>query len=236
MVAFLVAGFQISQRRACGLVKLNRATYYYQSHARDHAALRVRLRDLASVHVRFGYRRFYVLLCREGWVVNHKLVYRLFQEEGLFVRTKKRKKLASAPRSNRVEAVRPHQYWSMDFVHDQLADGRRIRCLTIVDHFRRVSPTLEVDRSLTGERVVQVLERRAATQGLPEVLFLDKGTEYTSKAVDTWAYRQGVKLDFSRPGKPTDNAYIESFNGRFRDECLNVYWFGSEVRRQIEQW
>lgn len=230
--------FQISQRRACGLTKMNRVTYYYQSQSQDQAALRIRLRDLASVYVRYGYRRLHVLLRREGWLVNHKRVYRLYQEEGLRVRTKKRKKLATAPRGPRAVAERPRQHWSMDFVHDQLVDGRRFRCLMIVDHFSRVSPAIKVERSITGADVVELLQVLAPTAGLPEVLFLDNGTEFTSKAMEHWAYRQKIKLDYSRPGKPTDNAYIESFNGRLRDECLNLHWFESmnEALTLIEQW
>ena len=217
---------------------MNRATYYYKSRRSDDAALRIRLRDLAQVHVRFGYRRLHVLLRREGWGVNHKLVYRLYHEEGLYLRTKRRKKRASALRVVRPGPTAPNQHWSMDFMHDQLANGRRFRILTIVDHFSRVSPAIEVARSLTGERVVQVLERLALRRGLPEVIFLDNGPEFTSKAMDQWAYANGVKLDFSRPGTPTDNAYIESFNGRLRDECLNQHWFVSmeEAGLLIESW
>ena len=193
---------------------------------------------LASVHVRYGYRRLHALLRREGWQVNHKLVQRLYREEGLQVRTKSRKKQVSRPRSVRPEPTYPNQHWSMDFMHDQLADGRRFRCLTLVDHFSRVSPALEAGQSLTGRRVVSVLERLAASHGLPEVIFVDNGTEFTSKAVDRWAYEYGVKLDFSRPGKPTDNAYIESFNGRLREECLNQHWFTSlaDAKQIIEGW
>ena len=200
--------------------------------------MRIRLRDLASVHVRYGYRRLHALLRREGWQVNHKLVQRLYREEGLQVRTKSRKKQTSRPRVVRPQPVYPNQQWSMDFVHDQLADGRRFRCLTLVDHFSRVSPAIEVGQSLTGHRVVAVLERLVTSCGLPEAIFVDNGTEFTSKAVDRWAYENGVKLDFSRPGKPTDNAYIESFNGRLREECLNQHWFTSleDAKQIIERW
>jgi putative transposase len=201
------------------------------------------MRDLAGVHVRYKayasqYRRLHVLLRREGWVVNHKLVYRIYHEENLQVRTKTRKKQVSRPRVKRTRPTAPNQHWSMDFVHDQLADGRRFRCLTLVDHFSRESPAIEVGQSLTGQRVVSVLQRLAVTCGLPEVIFVDNGTEFTSKAVDRWAYENGVKLEFSRPGKPTDNAFIESFNGRLREECLNQHWFASldEAKQIIEEW
>ena len=238
MVDFLHVGFKVARRRACKLVGLNRSTYYYESQARGHEALRIRMRDLAGVHVRYGYRRLHALLRREGWQVNHKLVQRLYREEGLQVRTKSRKKQTSRPRTVRPVPTQANQHWSMDFVHDQLADGRRFRCLTLVDHFSRVSPAIEVGRSLTGERVVAVLKRLATSCGLPNVIFTGNGTEFTSKAVDYWAYENGVKLDFSRPGKPTDNAYIESPGGRFREECLNQHWFTSlgDAEQIIERW
>ena len=239
-----MVGFKTSCHRACELIGLNRSTYYYESQANDHAALRIRLRDLAGVHVRYGYRRLHALLRREGWPINHKLVQRLYREEGLQVRTKKRKKVVSRPRAERSEAPASMQHWSMDFMQDQFADRRRFRVLTLVDHVSRVSPAIEVGRSLTGQDVVRVLRRLAKQVGLSEVIFVDNGTEFTSKAVDQWAYENGVKLDFSRPGTPTDNAFIESFNGRFhsaesrRKECLNQHWFVSldDARKTIEGW
>ncbi len=191
-MGFLHVGFEVGRHRACKLIGLSRSTYYYESQARSRDALRIRLRDLASVHVRYGYRRLHVLLRREGWQVNHKLVQRLYHEEGLQVRTKSRKKQVSRPRVVRPKADHPNHYWSMDFVHDQLADGRRFRCLTLVDHFSRVSPAIEVDQSLTGHRVVAMLDRLAASHRLPEVIFVDNGTEFTSKAVDRWAYENGA--------------------------------------------
>jgi putative transposase len=189
--------------------------------------------------VRYGYRRLHVLLRREGWRVNHKRIYRLYREEGLGIRVKRRKKLASVPRLlPPPPARRPQERWSLDFLSDNLAAGRRFRVLTIVDTVSRVSPAIEVGVSLTGERVVAVLERLRRTMGRPERIAIDNGPEFISKALDTWAYRNGVQLEFSRPGKPTDNAFVESFNGRFRDECLNQHWFTSleEVRQTVEAW
>ena len=198
----------------------------------------MRLRELAAVRVSYGYRRLYVLLRREGWRVNHKLVYRIYKEEGLEVRTKKRRKRVSALRVVLPAATGPNERWSMDFVSDSLHDGRRFRVLTLVDHFSRVSPAIEVGSSITGKRVVEVLERLANEYGLPRVITTDNGTEFTSRAVDEWAHRNNVKLDFIRPGKPIENAYIESFNGRLRQECLNQIWFSSleDAKIKIEAW
>lgn len=198
----------------------------------------MRIRDLASVRVRYGYRRLHVLLRREGWLVNHKRVYRLYKQEGLSLRLKSKKKRVSAVRVPLPQPSAALESWSMDFMSDSLVDGRKFRVLTIVDNFSRVSPALEVDFSLTGERVVEVLERLAKTSGLPKSIRVDNGTEFASKTVDEWAYKNGVKLEFSRPGKPTDNGYIESFNGKLRGECLNQNWFESieEARSKIEQW
>jgi len=235
---FFRAGFRVSERRACRVVGAPRSTCRYRSAARDQTALRVRLRDLAASRVRYGYRRLHVLLRREGWVVNHKRVYRLYREEGLALRVKRRRKRVSAPRMLLPPAKRPQERWSIDFLTDSLADGRRFRVLTIVDNVSRVSPAIAVGVSLTGERVVALLERLKGTVGQPERIAVDNGPEFVSKALDAWAYRNGVQLEFSRPGKPTDNAFAESFNGHFRAECLDCHWFASleEARQTIEAW
>jgi len=180
----------------------------------------------------------HVLLRRDGWRVNHKLVYRIYKEEGLEVRTKKRRKRVSALRVVLPAATHPNERWSMDFVSDSLHDGRRFRVLTIVDHFTRESPAIEVGSSLSGKRVVEVLDRLARTHGLPQVITTDNGTEFTSRAVDEWAHRNGVKMDYIRPGKPVENAYIESFNGRLRRECLEESWLLSieDAKIRIEEW
>jgi putative transposase len=231
-------GFVVSERRACRVIGCHRKTYRYKSRAKDQTALRMRLRELANVRVRYGYRRLHVLLQREGWRVNHKRVYRLYRLEGLSVRTKVRKKRASALRPLLPAAQAPNEQWSMDFMSDSLASGQRFRLLTLVDNMSRESPAIEVDRSLTGARVVAVLERLAAQQGLPQVLQVDNGPEFTSQALDAWAHRRGVKLAFSRPGRPTDNPFIEAFNGRVREECLDQQWFYSldEARECLEEW
>jgi putative transposase len=237
-VQFFRVGFQVSERRACQVAGVSRSTWRYRSQAQDQTALRVRLRDLAAARVRYGYRRLHVLLRREGWRINHKRVYRLYREEGLGIRVKRKTKRVCLPRGTPPPAQRPLERWSMDFLTDALADGRRFRVLTLVDNVSRVSPAIGVDFSLPGDRVVGILEQLQPTYGVPERIAIDNGPEFVSKVLDAWAYRQGVQLEFSRLGKPTDNAFAESFNARFRDECLNQHWFASleEARQTIEAW
>jgi putative transposase len=237
VVRYFRTGFRASERHACRVAMVPRSSCRYRSVAADQMAL-LRLRDLAAARVRYGYRRLHDLLRREGWRVNHKRVYRLYREEGLGIRVKRRKKLASAPRVAPLPATQPFERWSLDFLSDGLATGRRFRILTIVDNVSRVSPAIEVGVSLTGKGVVAVLERLKWTVGRPKRIAIDNGPEFISKALDAWAYQNGVQLEFSRPGKPTDNAFAESFNGRFRDECLNQHWFTSteEVRQTVEAW
>jgi putative transposase len=241
LVDFVRVGFAVSERCACRVIGCHRKTYRYRSRAKDQTALRMRLRELASVRVRYGYRRLHVLLRREGWHVNHQRIYRLYRLyrlEGLCVRATVRKKRASALRPLLPVAQAPNEQWSMDFMRDSLANGQHFRLLTIVDNMSRESPAIEVDRSLTGQRVVAVLERAAARSGLPKILQVDNGPEFTSQALDAWAHRHGVKLAFSRPGTPTDNPFIEAFNGRVRQECLDLQWFYSleEARNCLEEW
>ncbi len=239
MVEYLQACYSVSIRRACQVVELGRSTNYYTSRADPQTALRVRLRDLAEARVQYGYRRLHVLLRREGWHVNAKRVYRLYDQEGLALRTKKPKRRRSAvARVAQPEPVRRNQVWSMDFVSDELGWGHRFRVLTLVDHFTRESPALEIGVGMSGRRVAEVLTRLGVTHGLPEVIQVDNGPELTSKALDQWAYENGVRLDFIRPGRPVENAFIESFNASLRRECLNVHWFETleEARLKIEQW
>ena len=238
VVRFFRTGFRVSERRACRLANVARSSYRYHSVATDQTVLRLRLRDLAAARVRYGYRRLHVLLRREGWRVNHTRVYRLYREDGLGIRVKRRKTLASASRVLPPRPTRPLERWSLDFLTDSLVDGRRFRVLTRVDTVSRVSPAMAVGTSLTGERVVAVLERLQRTTGTPERIAMDNGPEFISKALDAWAYRNGVQLEFSRPGKPMDNAFAESFNGHLRAECLDCHWFVElpEARHTIEAW
>jgi putative transposase len=217
---------------------LERSSYYYVSCREDDVALRMRLKELAAVRVRFGYRRLHTLLRRQGWRVNHKKVYRIYLEESLVVRTKRRRKMASRARVPLKAAGRPNEQWSMDFIMDRLEDGRLFRILSVVDNFSRECVVLEPDRSLTGEKVACCLDRAARLRGYPRSIRVDNGTEFYSRAMDQWAYRHGVQLEFIRPGKPTENGYIESFHGRLRDECLNVQLFYSvqDAYEKLEAW
>jgi len=235
---FLCTGFKIPQRRVCCVLNFARSSYYYRSHRDPQTELRVRLKDLAGARVRYGYRRLHVLLMREGWRINHKRVYRIYKQEGLSLRLKTKKKRVSEPRVPLPAPSAPNECWSMDFVADRLSDGRAFRLLTLVDNFSRISPAIEVDFSLTGKRVVEVLEQMKLRHGLPKTIKVDQGSEFISKVMDEWAHRHQVKLEFSRPGKPTDNAFIESFNGRLRQECLNQNWFITldDAKQIIEAW
>jgi putative transposase len=228
----------LSERRACGLVGIRRSSCRYAGRRAEMGGLRGRLRELAQERRRFGYRRLTVLLRREGWAVNHKRVYRLYREEGLGVGRRKRKRIGAVERPALTIPVRANERGSMDFISDALSEGRKFRSLNIVDDFNRECLASEVDTSITGARVVRVMERLREQRGLPQVLVTDNGPEFAGRALDVWAYEHGVKLHFIEPGKPVQNAFIESFNGKMRDECLNEHWFLSlgEARETIEGW
>jgi putative transposase len=230
--------FGVGAKRACGLIQLARSSYYYRGHPRDNRALTQRLKELAAVRVRYGYRRLTILLQREGWSVNAKRVYRIYREENLAVRTKSRKKRASHACVPLTIATRQNQRWSMDFMMDRFADRRPFRILTIVDQFSRECPLLESRRTFRGEDVVDCLERLKMFRGLPDSITVDNGTEFCIRAVDAWAYQRDMKLDFIRPGKPVENAFIESFNGKLKDECLNteIFFTIDAARQKLEQW
>ncbi len=232
--------YQVSERRACHALGFPRSSHRYKSIADRQDFLRIRLRDLAATRVNYGYRRLHILLRRESWQINPKRVYRLYTEEGLTMRRKRprRRFVSSTVRQNRPAVKSADECWSMDFVADQLVDGRRLRVLTIVDNFTRESLGLYAAQNIKGDDVVEVLEDIVAHRGKPARIQVDNGSEFTSRSMDLWAYLNTVKLDFSRPGKPTDNAFIESFNGKFRAECLNENWFLSlaDARDKIEQW
>jgi len=222
----------------CGLLELGRSSFYYKGKPRDEDALRLRMNELAAKRVRFGYRRIHVLLCRDGWEINHKRVYRIYSEEGLAVRTKQRKKLANRPRVPLKASIQPNEQWSMDFVMDRTEDGRHFRVLTVVDNFTRECLALYADRSITGEKVAACLNGVARERGYPQSIRVDNGTEFYSRAMDAWAYVHKVALEFIRPGKPVENGYIESFNGKLRDECLNVELFFNiqDAREKLNTW
>jgi len=234
----LVQEYQLSQRRACSLTGIPTCSLRYQSRRQDDMPVRGRLKELAQERPRFGYRRLGVLLRREGHPVNLKRVLRLYREEGLKLRTKKRKRIASAQRVRPEATTAINQMWSMDFVSDTLSCGRRFRGLNIIDCHSREALCSEVDTSLPGQRVVRALQCLGETRGLPETIQVDNGPEFTGRALDEWAFQNRVKLHFIEPGKPVQNAIIESFNGKMRDECLNQEWFMSlqQARTSIELW
>ncbi|MCO4859206.1 IS3 family transposase [Herbaspirillum sp. WGmk3] len=231
--------YQASLTQTCALFKMSRSLYAYQSKARDATPLVMRIKEITATRVHYGYRRVHVMLKREGWPDNHKRVYRLYQAEGLSLRLKRPKRNKSARlRQPKQIATAINQIWSMDFVADALFDGRRLRALTVVDNYTRESLAIDVGQNLKGDDVVNTLNRIATYRGLPTTIKVDNGSEFISKVMDRWAYERGVELDFSRPGKPTDNAKVESFNGRFRQECLNAHWFLSldDAKTKIEEW
>jgi putative transposase len=230
--------YRRSERRACQLAGMSRSSCRYQPQRRDEEALRERLKELAGERRRFGYRRLGVLLRREGWGVNHKRVYRLYRQDRLQVGKRLRKRTAGVERVPLALPRGPNERWSMDFMTDSLATGRRFRTLNVVDDYTRECVRIEVDTSLGGERVARVLEELRERRGGPQVIVVDHGPEFTSQVMDRWAYERRVKLHFIEAGKPEQNAYVESFNGKFRDECLNENWFMSleEARVKIETW
>ena len=239
MVDHTRATWRVSIRRACRALPVERSTYHYRSRRAGQAQLSERIKEIAAIRVRYGYRRIHVLLRREGWRVNVKRVCRLYREMGLQLRNKTPKRRVKAKlREDRRPAMRTNEIWAMDFVHDQLATGTKLRVLTIVDTFSRFSPAIEPRFNFRGADVVEVLERVGREVGFPAAIQVDQGSEFVSRDLDLWAYQRGVTLDFSRPGKPTDNAFIESFNGKFRTECLNAHWFMSldDARRKCEAW
>jgi len=223
----LIDNYRVSVKRACRVVFYSPSHWYYKPHKREDTAVRSRIKEIAATRVRYGFKRIFTLLRREGWDDNHKRVYRLYREEGLNLRNKRpRRSKAAAHRMERPVLNGLYECFSMDFVADQLFDGRKFRALTLVDNYSRECMDIEVGKSLKGCDVVFVLERLKDQKGIvPRRIQVDNGSEFVSKDLDKWAYENNVILDFSRPGKPTDNPFIESFNGSFRDECLNVNWF-----------
>jgi putative transposase len=237
-VACVQERFGFSQRRACRLVGTARSTVRYSGRRRDDVVLRDRLRELAAQRPRFGYRRLHVLLRREEICVNHKRIERLYREEGLAVRRRRRKSLTRVLRGRPLAPERANEQWAMDFLHDTIASGRTIRLLSIIDVYTREALALEVDTSLPGSRVVRVLNRLACERPLPTQFVLDNGPELISRVLEEWAHQRKVILHFIDPGKPMQNAHCESFHGRLRDECLNEHWFLglADARRIVENW
>lgn len=229
----------ISERRACRLVGLSRSTLRYEpQQTEENAQLSARIVTLAQERRRFGYRRIHALLRRDGVQINHKRVYRLYRDANLAVRRRKRRKGVAVPRQPLSLPMRRNEVWSMDFVMDALANGRRIKTLAIVDDCTKEVIDLVTDFGISGQYVTRILDRAARFRGYPKAIRTDQGPEFTGRALDQWAYEHGVQLKLIQPGKPTQNAYIESFNGKFRDECLNEHWFLSlaHARAVIQTW
>ena len=227
--------WKISIRRACRVLR----TDHYKCRRGDQAALSKRVQEIAQTRVRYGYRRIHVLLRREGWQVNAKRVYRLYREQGLQLRNKVPKRRVKAKlREDRRAAVRANETWAMDFVHDQLATGRKLRVLTVIDTYTRYAPAIVPRFSFKASDVIAVLDGVCSELGYPATIRVDQGSEFVSRDLDLWAHLHDVELDFSRPGKPTDNAFIESLNGKFRAECLDAHWFMSleDARGKMEDW
>ena len=239
VVRHLQDAYAIGERRACSATGFRRSSQRYRSRRDPQVELRMRLRDLAAARVRYGYRRLHVLLRREGWPVNHKRTYRLYCDEGLSIRPKvPRRKRAWRYRVGRPRAMAPNDVWSMDFVSDALFDGRPIRILAVIDAHTREALSIAPRVSFRAFDVVQELDGLARQRGRPKTLKVDNGPEFAGRLLDQWAYLNGVEIDFSRPGKPTDNAHIEAFNSRLRAECLNASWFLSlaDARERLEAW
>ena len=223
----------VSQRRACQVLDVDRSSVRYRSRRPDDAPIRARLREIAAVRRRFGYRRLHVLLQREGLLLNHKKLRRLYAEERLQVRRRGGRKRALGTRAPLALPQRPNQRWSLDFLHDQLSDGRRFRILAVVDDFTRECLALVADTSLSGLRVGRELDAIIAQRGKPTVCVSDNGTELTSMAILRWCQDTGVEWHYIAPGKPQQNAFIESFNGRLRDELLNETLFHSLAHARV---
>lgn len=239
-VGWAQRAYRVSERRAVGVFGVARSSVRYLSRRAPREPLRCRIREIAGARVSFGYRQIHTLLRREGWPVNHKLIYRLYREEGLTLRRKRPKRRRSAAhREQRNPTTGPNQRWAMDFVHDTLSGGQTIRVLAVIDVHTRECLVLRAARGFKGEDVAAALsEAGARTSALPDLISVDNGTEFTSKSLDHWAYWNRVQLDFSRPGKPTDNAHAEAFNSVLRRECLSQHWFIDleDAQNVLDRW
>jgi putative transposase len=242
LVGHLQERYRVSMRRACMAMRFCRSSVYYRGkRVVLDETLRTRITEIASTRIRYGYRRIHVLLRREGWTVNVKRVHRLYRQEGLSLRAKAPKRRRSAQqRQPRALALRANQVWTMDFMHDRLAGDRgyNVRVLTVVDEFTRECLALEVAPSYRASDVIGVLTQLVKQRGAPQAIRCDNGAEFTATAFDQWAYWNQITIEFSRPGKPTDNAFIESFNGSVRKELLNASWFDTldDARRALRAW
>ena len=241
VVTHLLAAFaadNVSARHACRLVGLSRSRWHHRAQRADDSVVRERLKTLAAERPQWGYQQLHVLLRREGQLVNHKKILRIYREEGLAMERRRKKKRAAVPRVPLPAPAGRSERWSMDFVSDRLADGRPFRCFTLVDDFTRECGAIEVSQSFPAWRVVHILDRLISERGRPRSIVCDNGPEFAGRVLDAWAHAHGIALQFIRPGKPVENAYIESFNGKLRAECLNAHWFPTldHARVTIETW
>ena len=228
----------LSERRALAVVCMSASALRYEPQPDRNIELRERILELADRHKRYGVGMIYLKLRQEGRLVNYKRVERLYQDAKLQVRRRKRKKVAMGDRQPLLRPIKANEVWSMDFVFDRTAEGRAIKCLTIVDDATHEAVAIEVERAISGHMLTRILDRLALSRGLPKVIRTDNGKEFCGKAMVIWAHERGVQLRLIQPGKPNQNAYVESFNGRLRDECLNEHWFTSllHARTEIERW
>jgi len=238
MVNDLKEHFGRTEQHACDLAGISRSCYRYRPRPPTDNELRQRLKELAEQKKRYGARRLHVLVKKEGLVINHKRTERIYREEHLALRRKSRKKLPSGVRVPLPQPTLPNEQWSIDFIHDMTATSRRFRCLTVLDLFTRECLSIRVDTSISGKAVIDTLQRQLELRGKPQTIVLDNGPEFTSGVFQSWAEGKAIHPAYIRPGKPMDNAFIESFQGKFRDECLNQHWFKNlpEARQIIEQW
>ncbi len=233
----LQARYGASEWQVCFALRVSHSSYRYRSVAADDSALRLRIREIAETRVHYGYRRGHVMLRREGWRDNHKRIYRLYSEQGLSLRLKRPRRNKSVQRIQpQHQGLYPNHVWGMDFVSDALFDGFRLRLLTVIDLYTRECLGICVGQNLRSTEVAEMLNSIALRRPLPQLLKTDNGSEFAGKMLDTWVYERGIRIDFSQPGTPTDNATVESFNGRLRQECLNENWFMSleDARCKIE--
>ena len=233
VASHMITGYQLSERTACQLAGISRTGYRYEAKSNDDQALRTRLKQLASEQSAYGYLLLHGILKAEGLVINKKRTYRLYTEEKLQIRTKKRKKI-QRPRQPMEVPFQANQRWSMDFVSDQLSHGRRFRVLNVVDDYSREMIGQLVSVSISGQQVARFLSQLIEQRGKPNRIICDNGTEFTSKAMFFWSKESNVALGFIQPGKPTQNAFVESLNGKFRNECLNQHWFRTLDEARVE--
>lgn len=230
--------FKRSERSVCRAIGLARSTCRYASTKAPDDELKSKMRDIAQKYRRYGYRRICVLIRRGGLKVNHKKIYRIYREEGLKVQKRKKNKMVAFVRMASPLPQGPNERWSIDFVSDNFISGRRLKILTVVDNFTKECPLIHVDTNITGLKLVDIFKELGKRRPLPSTIVCDNGPEFISRDFDAWAYNRGIKLDHIRPGKPVENCFIESFNGKFREECLeeNIFSGIEYARIMIESW